>query len=344
MKKHNKMVQQAHHKTGYHHLTQSDRDRIQSMKDSRVKQNEIAKIIGVNPGTVSREIKRNRRKKRTKKGKRDGPYSAPVAQQKAYVRRKYSKYQGKKINENKPLRQWIIRRLNRHWSPDEISGRMKLEKQPFYASKTAIYEWLYNVWGQRYCPKLYSKQYKPKKQGSKKTKRTLIPNRKGIELRPKEISEKAEYGHYEGDTVVSAKKTASKKALTVIYERKARYLKMSKIDSLKPALFNKAIIQMKKGLNVGSFTFDNGIETIKYEELNIETYFCDPYSSWQKGGIENANKMIRVFIPKGSDIGNYSVKYVRMVERILNDKPRKILGYKKPIEVMRENNLFIKSN
>ncbi|MDE1988781.1 MAG: IS30 family transposase, partial [Patescibacteria group bacterium] len=111
-----------------------------------------------------------------------------------------------------------------------------------------------------------------------------------------------------------------------------------------PALFNKAIIQMKKGLNVGSFTFDNGIETIKYEELNIETYFCDPYSSWQKGGIENANKMIRVFIPKGSDIGNYSVKYVRMVERILNDKPRKILGYKKPIEVMRENNLFIKSN
>ncbi len=139
---------------------------------------------------------------------------------------------------------------------------------------------------------------------------------------------------------MSAKKTASKKALAVIYERKARYVKMKKIDSLKPVLFNKAVNAMKKGLNVGSFTFDNGIEMIKYEELNIDTYFCDPYSSWQKGGIENANKMIRMFIPKGSDIGNYSVKYVRMVEKILNDKPRKILNYKKPIEVMRENNLL----
>jgi transposase, IS30 family len=335
MKKHKKKVR------NYHQLNQSDRDRIQDMKDKGVKQKEIAKILGVNAGTVSREIKRNRRKRRTKGGTRDGPYEATVAQQKAYVNRKYAKYQGKKINENKPLRRWIIRRLNKYWSPDTISGRMKKEKKPFYASKTAIYEWLYSAWGQQYCPKLYSKRYKPKKRGPKKAKRTLIPNRKGIELRPKEINERQAYKHYEGDTIVSAKKTTSKKALAVIYERKARYVKIEKIDSLKPALFNQAVNKMKENLDVGSFTFDNGIETVKYEELKVDTYFCDPYSSWQKGGVEQTNKMIRAFIPKGSDIGDYSVEYVRMVENILNDKPRKILGYKKPIEVMRENHLFI---
>lgn len=312
------------------------------MKDVGVKQKEIARILKIDPGTVSREIKRNRRKRRMKGGTRDGPYEATVAEQKAYARRKYSKYQGKKINENKPLRKYIVSRLNKRWSPDEISGRMRLENKPFYASKTAIYEWLYSVWGQRYCLKLYSKRYRPKKRSSKKAKKILIPNRKGIEMRPEEINKRLEYKHYEGDTIVSARKTASKKALAVIYERKARYVKIEKMDSLKPSLFNKAIKKMKKDLNVDSFTFDNGIETVKYEKLKINTYFCDPYSSWQKGGIENINKMIRVFIPKGSDIGDYSNEYVKMAEDILNNKPRKILGYKKPIEIMRENNLFIR--
>jgi len=271
----------------YHHLNQNDRDRIQDMKDSGITQKEIAKILGVDAGTVSREIKRNRRKRKTKRGTRDGPYEATVAQHKAYVKRKYAKYQGKKINENKSLCRWIIRRLNKYWSPDEISGRMKLEKKPFYASKTAIYEWLYSVYGQRYCPKLYSKQYKPKKRGNKKAKRTLIPNRIGIEMRPEKINERLEFKHYEGDTIVSAKKTANKKALAVIGERKARYVKIEKIDSLKPALFNAAVNKMKADLDVNSFTFDNGIETVKYEELKVATYFCNPYSSWEKGGIEN---------------------------------------------------------
>jgi IS30 family transposase len=94
-----------------------------------------------------------------------GKYVAKVAKHKAYVRRKYAKYQGKKIQENKPLREFIITKLEAHWNPDEIAGYMKLHKSElgFYASKTAIYEWLYRAYGQQYCQHLASSRYHPKK-------------------------------------------------------------------------------------------------------------------------------------------------------------------------------------
>lgn len=332
-------------KKHYKHLVQLERDRIQALQNSGHKQNEIAVILKVDPSTISREIKRNRRKIQRKQGTINGSYEATVAQQKAYVRRKYSKYQGKKINENDELKDYIVQGLENHWNPDEISGRIKEESKGFYASKTAIYEWLYSVWGQRYCKLLYSERYRAKKRKPKKskTKRTLIPNRIGIELRPEKINQRLEYGHYEGDTVVSGKKTGSKKSLVVIHERKAKYTKLRKINSLKPKLFNEAIKKMKDNLEIKSFTLDNGIENMKYEELKVDTYFCDAYSSWQKGGVENCNKMIRRYIPKGSDMNDYSDEYVMMVENILNNKPRKSLGYKMPYEIMIENNLLIEN-
>lgn len=330
-------------KQNYGHLTQAERDRIEAMLSSGHKQKEIASVLKRNTGTVSREINRNRRSKRRKKKIIKGNYEASVAQQKAYVRRKDAKYQGKKINEDDALKKYIIKRLRQGWNPDEIAGRMKEEKKKFYASKTTIYEWLYSVWGQRHCKYLYEQRYHLKKRPLKKTKRTLIPNRIGIELRPVEISERKEFGHYEGDTIVSGKKTASKKSLAVLQERKAKYVKLKKIKSLKPAYFNQAIKDMQQDIvKPKSMTLDNGIENTKYEKLNIPTYFCDPYSSWQKGGVENCNKSIRRFFPKGCDLNDYSDKYVMMVEKRLNDKPRRSLNYRKPIEIMREHNLLNK--
>ncbi|PIT87194.1 MAG: hypothetical protein COU31_04180 [Candidatus Magasanikbacteria bacterium CG10_big_fil_rev_8_21_14_0_10_40_10] len=87
---------------------------------------------------------------------------------------------------------------------------------------------------------------------------------------------------------------------------------------------------------------DNGIENREHEKFGIKTFFCNPYSSWQKPGVENANKMIRKYIPKGSDISCYSHQYVTMVVQRINNKPRKSLGYKTPLEVMLENNLLTK--
>lgn len=329
----------------YRHLVQADRDRPEALRNAGTKQKEIAKILKVNPSTISREIGRNRRKYRKKKNikNKHARYEADVAQQKAHVRRKYAKYQGKKINENEKLKGYTTRRLKKFWSPDEISGRMRKDKKPFYASKTAIYEWLRTARGSYWCKYLYSGRYNARRRKGKKATKTLIPNRRGIELRPKGAANKSRYGHYESDTVVSAKKTASKASLSVIYERKAKYIDARKIMNLKPASNVRALCDMEKDKLIKSFTFDNGIENTKHEELEASAYFCDPYSSWQKGGVENANKMIRRFIPKKSDIADYSDYYVKMVVDILNNKPRKSLGYQTPYEVMVEHNLFVKN-
>lgn len=325
------------------HLNQFDRDRIEAMKNAGIKQSDIAQVLKRDPSVISREIKRNRRKIRCRSGNKDGPYEASVANHKTYVRRKCSKFQGMRIRENKELENYIIKGLKKDWSPDEISGRMKVDKEPFYASKDLIYGWLYSVWGQEYTKYLYQKRDRKKKRKSKKTEKAMIPNRVGIEFRPKEVNEKINYGHFEGDTIVSGKNSKSKKSLAVIYERKARYLDARKIDSLSPSELNLGVKKILGRLNQKeTMTLDNGIENREHEKLGIQTYFCDSYSSWQKPGVENANKMIRRYIPKGSDISCYSHQYVTMIIQRINNKPRKSLGYKTPLEVMIENNLLAK--
>lgn len=328
------------------HLKQFDRDRIQAMKDSGMKQCDIAKVMGRNPSVICNEIKRNRRKIRSRSGNKDGPYEASVANHKAYVRRRDSKFQGMKIRSDKNLETYIKIKLKLGWSPDEISGRMKKDNEPFYASKDLIYAWLYSVWGQNYTKYLYQKRDKKRKRKLKKTEHIMIPNRIGIELRPKEANDRSTYGHFEGDTIVSGKNctgSLSKESLAVIYERKAKYIDARKISSMSPIQFNLGVKSILNNLKQKeTMTLDNGIENRDHEKLGLSTYFCDAYSSWQKPGVENANKMIRQYIPKGSDISCYSHQYVTMIIQRINNKPRKSLGYKTPMEVMIENNLLNK--
>lgn len=326
----------------YRHLDQKDRDRLQALRDEGVKQKEIASILGFDPGTISREIARNRRKYR--KGKRvknrNARYEAGVADHKAYVRRKYAKYRGMQIVERKALRTYIVKKLKKHWGPDEIAGRMKRDREPFFASKTAIYAWLRTVHGQRWCPYLYSKRYYARKWTGKATKRQLIPHRIGIEERPQGATNRTRYGHYEGDTMVSGKKTGSKAALSVISERKAKYLDARKIPDMRPRSHGNAVRDMIEEKKILSMTYDNGIENTTHGELPVPAFFCEPYSSWQKGGVENGIRMIRRFIPKGVDINRYSDDDIKRIIGILNAKPRKSLDYQTPHEVMVENNLF----
>lgn len=327
-----------HATRSYEQLNQGKRDRLQALRDERVKQNEIAEILKVDPSTISREIKRNRRRYRKKKyiKNKNARYEADVAEHKAYLRRKYSKYQGKHINENKDLKLHIVSKLKQHWSPDEISGRMKRDHEPFYASKTAIYEWLRTSIGDRYCVYLYSRRHYPKRRNGKVSKKHMIPNRIGIEHRPKGATNRTRYGHFEGDTMVSGKKTGSKAALAVIYERKAKYIDARKLSSLAPRKFAESVNQMIENRNAKSVSLDNGIENRNHKEIVVPAFFCDPYSSWQKGGVENAIKMVRKFLPKGVDLAPYSDDDVKEVVQILNGKPRKSLGYAMPKEIMVE--------
>lgn len=284
---------------------------------------EIARVLDRSPGSVSEEIRRNRV---------NGSYDPLKAQHRAYVRRKYAKYQGKKINENATLREYIVGGLKVCWNPDEIAGKMKRDREPFFASKTAIYAWLRTSRGDRYCQYLYSGRHRVKRR-KPKGERALIPHRIGIEKRPLGARNRTRYGHWEGDTVVSGKRTKSTDAFSVLVERKARYVQAMKIPNLTPIIQATAVRRMTRNLLVKSSTWDNGIENRYHELFGMPTYFCDPYSSWQKGGVENANKMLRRYFPKGMDLALVGEDDLQRVIALINGKPRRILGFQSATEV-----------
>ena len=235
-----------------------------------------------------------------------------------------------KIEENKELKKYIIEKLEQKWNPDEISGRMKKEKLSFQVSKNSIYRWLYSNRGQRYCPLLYSKRYHRRKRvGSKK--RTLIPNRVDISKRFRGADNRTRYGHWEKDAVVS--KQGISASLAVAEERKSRLVTARKVRNMSPVdheLATKKMLENKKSLSI---TRDNGIENTHHQKTFVPSFFCEPYSSWQKGSIENANKLIRRFFPKGTDFRFVSQEEVDRAVFMINGKPRKILRYKTALEV-----------
>jgi IS30 family transposase len=313
----------------YTHLRDEERYLIESLHCMGIYQDSIGELLGRDPGTISREIKKHRKKK-------SGEYDAKYAIQQAGTDRRNASHKGKKIEENEDLKIYIIKGLILDWSPDVIAGRMKKEGKPFYASKTAIYDWLYSAWGQLYCGLLPAQNYHKKKHKGKKTKREMIPNRIGIEARPAGF--KAEFGHYEADTIVSGKNTGGKAAIVSVIDPKSKYVGLRKIPSLSP-VFNEAAIQsiINQYNEPKSLTRDNGIENKNHQKTLTPSYFCRAYHSWEKPHIENENKLTRFYIPKGANIDDISDDQIAGVEWMLNQKPRKSLDYRSPYEVMIEN-------
>lgn len=322
----------------FKHLTKTDRLEIAGLKKKGYSGRAIADMLGWDHTAINRELKR---------GKVWGRYDPTKAQHKSLVRRAASKYQGMKVRQRPELEIYVKAKLKKHWSPEEIAGRLKnIDTHLPYVSAPSIYQWCYSPYGQRWCKYLPKKRYGRKKRSAKKTTKTLIPNRKGLECRPQAANDRTEFGHFEEDTIASGKKHQVKAGAAALLERKARYLKLKKIRSFKTKIHNQAIILMSAEFQkLMTMTFDNGVENVHHEELQkelgIATFFCDPYSSWQKGSVENAIGLVRRFIPKGANFNDYSDRDLKRIESILNNTPKKCLGYKTPREVMIENNLLI---
>jgi len=247
------------------------------------------------------------------------------------------KLQWSKIEAEPEVKALVIEKLKVRWNPDEIAGFLKRAKDKRYVSKTAIYDWLRTSRGERYCVWLYSKRKRVKKR-KKKAKKILIPNRVGIERRNEGATNRSRYGAWEKDTIVSKKGCPG--GASVHQERKSRFLDGRKVRSMRGREHTRATWRLKRMMRVNSVTMDNGIENRDHEAFGIPTFFCDPYSSWQKGGVENANKMLRVFFPKGTDFSTVTQKQIDQACAIINDKPRKILGYRSAREVAEKAKLF----
>ena len=302
-------------------LLLSERLDIEILIDKGYSYRAIAKVIGRSPNTVSYEIGVNGGKNR---------YNAQLANQYARTRKKDTRREWSKIEYNEELRNYIIAKLQSHWNPDEIAGNMRKDNLSFYASKTAIYEWLRSVYGQRYCQYLYTQRLIKKKR-IKKAQRTMIPHRTSINKRYLGADNRTRYGHWEQDTIISRKGCSG--GLLVGIERRSRLITASLVKSMSTYEHMEVIKKQKREYKTLSFTFDNGIENKGHRLLEVPTFFCDPYNPGQKGSVENANKMIRRYFPKGTNFREIKQSEVNKIIEIINKKPRKILGYHSALEV-----------
>jgi len=302
-------------------LSGAERAEIAILKAKGYSIRSISKSLGRSPNTVSYELARNKVK---------GRYDPKKAEAKSRLRKRMRKLQWIKIEQVKELKRYIVGKLELKWNPDEIAGRMKKEKKNWYASKNSIYRWLYSSRGQKYCPLLYSKRYRRKKRSNSR-KRVLIPNRIDISKRFLGAEHRTRYGHWEKDALVSRQGISA--SLAVAEERKSRLIAARKVKNMSPLEHEVATKKMLKRKKAISITRDNGIENTFHEQTPIPSFFCRTYASWQKGSIENANKLVRRFFPKGTDFRFVKQKEVDLAIKLINEKPRKILGYRSAFEV-----------
>lgn len=278
---------------------------------------EIATSLGRSPASVSRELNRN---------KVHGQYDPSKANLKAYVKRKYSKYQAMKIREHPELEQYLQERLSEGWTPEEISRRLGYEGATVRVSFKTIYQYLDTAVGERYRTFLPSHTWGRRK----RTKHVHIPKRVFIEERPAAAAARSEVGHFEGD-MLGVPRTSSSTVAAVV-DRMSRYLMMEKIRR-KNAIASCG--RMLARTQAQSLTLDNDVCHMRHADLWLATYSCHPYRSWEKPTVENTFQRVRRWIPKAANIQDYSDAEIRAIMDRMNRTPRKCLGWKMPIEVFK---------
>lgn len=310
----------------FKYLSSGERSEIEILKKKGYSIREIGRVLGRSPNTISYELKRM-----------PSGYKANTAKLYARTKLKYRRMEWSKIESIPELKTYVITGLIKSWNPDEISGRMKKEKKPWYVSKSAIYEWLETNRGERYKKYLYA--YRPgRRHSNKKGVSGRLLDMAPIESRYSGATNRSRYGHFESDLVVSGRSGTG--GLSTSQDRKSRYIHVLKVSNQSAEEKQKTLVGLTRVCRVKSITFDRGHENARHRELGIPTYFCNPYSSWEKGSVENANKMIRRFFPKKTDFNSVSQEQVDLVVSIINNKPRKILDYRTSTEVAVEGGVI----
>lgn len=290
---------------------------------------EIAKALGRAASAISYELQINKTK---------GKYNPKKAHHKAYVRRKYSKYQGMKIVKNNKLKKFVDEKLYGDQSPRAIAGRLrKREKHLPYVSKDSVCRYIKSVYGRKI--EAYRNKTKHRRKG-RKAKNEKLKDRTFIGKRPKIINLRMRAGDTEADFLLSGK--SGKGILLAVVCRRLRAIFIEQILNVNIKNVHRAFKRIRKRFpEMRTITTDNDILLQKHKELEkllgVKIYFCDPYSSWQKGSIENANKNIRKHIPKGSDISKYSKYRIKKIEEKLNNRIMECLDYLTPYEALKRH-------
>ena len=318
-------------KGSYTHLCLSERREIYYLRHYKhCSIREIGRRLDRSHTTISREIKRN-------SGCWCDQYYHNPAQW--FAERRIGLRKVPQPLKNDQTRDFIIEKVKDGWSPEIISGRLKLEPGYEYVCHESIYQYIY-----KHAPEL--REHLPRKH---KRRRKKYPYRKYIKKisfktsiidRPKKIDMRIEAGHWESDSVESKGRNS---ALNVLLERVTRLVHITRVDSKKSVDTKNAIVRKLSKHDcefVKSITYDNGVENALHlkinEQLGCKSYFCQPYHSWEKGAVEQVNGLIRRYLPKGTDFIEIPLKTLREIEYRINSRPRKCLAFKTPYEVYNE--------
>ena len=328
-------------KRRYTRLTDQEREIISRGLAQHKLLRQIAKELSRSPSTISREIRRNRGKT---------SYRAFSASRRAKAAASSRKRGKRKIEKQESLLSYVIEKLKGEWSPQEISKRLKIEyawDMNMQVSHEAIYQYIYVLPRGELKQLLIKglrqerKHRRAQKRGDTAETRGKIANMLSIEERPAEVAERSVPGHWEGDLILGKYKHS---ALGTLVERTTRYTILVPLGEHKDAAsvreayaeaFKSLPAELKKSL-----TYDQGKEMSEHEQFTIDTgiqvYFAHPGSPWERGTNENTNGLIRQYFPKGTDFTQVSKEEILEVQRKLNDRPRRALGYLKPDEVINQ--------
>jgi transposase, IS30 family len=312
----------------YTRLTYEQRCQIYALKKRGVSHRAIAKDLAVAPSTIDREIKRN-----------TGGNGYRYKQAHRFCLEKRQKRKGIATKMTPTVTALIEEKLvGEQWSPQQISGWMQATKQTVVVSHERIYQHILldkqNGGSLHTHLRRKGKKYQARFNG--KTRRGQIIGRVDITQRPPVVETRSRIGDWEADTVVGL---GHRNALVTLVERKTRLVKILKVTANTAEEVKTSLIKMLEPYktHVHTITFDNGKEFAYHLEvaktLEASTFFATPYHSWERGANENTNGLIRQYFPKKTDFATITNEQVKNVERLLNSRPRKCLGYKSPAEV-----------
>jgi transposase, IS30 family len=321
----------------YQHLSQQEREWIFLLYSDKRTQKEIAEALDRNKATISRELKRGGHKA----GSRRLQYFPSQAQARADCRAKSSRKLAY-IQKIPGLRSYVEDAIHEGWSPDQISGSLKKHPVLSYVNRESIYQYVYSREGvqKRLGWRLRQPRLLRCRKQGRRPRKISIANRVDISLRPPAIATRQEFGHWEGDTMFFM---GHKQGLATQIERKTRYiiaLRMTnKTADARAQAINGAFKPLPEG-TAKTFTFDNGTEFAEHGQISAATgadvYFTEPYSAWQKGSIENANGLIRWYLPRMTDLNKLEAWKLDGIIALLNNRPRKCLNYRTPADMYAE--------
>lgn len=306
----------------YKHFSQDDRIRIAALVKTRVKREEIGRILRKDPVSIWREIK---------KGSKNGRYLPSFAGTEARQRKTHRK---RKIENTPCLKNYVLQKLKLYWSPEQIAGRLR--RDGVVICHETIYGYVIRHKKLKKYLRCQKGKYRRRHGTKRREKQREYEKKRWIGERPEIINQRARIGDWEGDTIIGRERT--KRILTHV-ERASGYLVADFLSVVSADIVaQKTIKRLKRFAKQKrqSITYDNGTEFASHEMIERKTkatvYFANPYHSWERGTNENTNGLIRQFFPKRSSFTIISQEAVVRVARLLNRRPRKRLGYLTPFE------------